>query len=97
MLHGNLPFNSVSPLCSPSHVPTHFHLKPVCKEMLRINRVATCAHEHVPCSFTAEYFGLVNLGIVSVLQGYTSQDALNQCVVWDMVLLSFSSNALKVS
>jgi hypothetical protein len=59
-------------------VPAHFHLKPVSKETLRIDQVAYVAHEHVPCSFSAEFFGLVNLGIISALQGYTTQDAVNK-------------------
>ena len=61
-----------------SSVPTHFNLKPVSKETLRIDRVATCTHEHFCCSFGAEYFGMANLAIVSVLQGYTTQAALNR-------------------
>ena len=66
------------PLLSIASVPTHFNLKTVSKETLRIDRVATCAHEHFCCSFGAEYFGMVNLAIVSVLQGYTTQAALNR-------------------
>ncbi len=64
-------------LANPNSIPSHFNLKPVCKELVRIDRMSTCAHSHYGCTFTADYFCLVNMAVVTALQGYTTQEALN--------------------
>ena len=90
-----LSYPETTAACSHSVVPAPFNLKSVSKEAIRIDRVATCAHEHVSCSFSAEYFGLVNLGFVSVLQGYTTQDALSRWGSVDYVWHDASSPSHK--
>ncbi|KAG1675903.1 hypothetical protein FOA52_001560 [Chlamydomonas sp. UWO 241] len=63
---------------NPSHTPDEFDLKPVAKEVLTVESVAMAVHEHYGVTFDVDHFCLVTFAIVTALQGFTTNNALDR-------------------
>eukprot|EP00798_Chlamydomonas_sp_ICE-L_P004259 gene4259-14370_t len=65
--------------------PEYIILKSVARDQLRILRAAGGVSDYYGCTFGADHFGLVNMSVHSVVQGFTTQEALEVFTTEDML------------